>query len=263
MRKDMSKVIVERPRHKPWKAKPLRAMPLEETPRKQGLRRARKELGQFKTLNENLAPLRRYLDKQVGRPWDKVYSEICANLRADNTVQQHVRDHLKDFVRYTNEPPSRYGPRDAPWREPLYVDSHGLLKRTDQLPAVKARRRAERSKPKPAPEVIALDAGRDLRRMDGIWWVVELAPLPAAVYGVLPEGHSGRGEHNKHVVHLLTPPVHDFLRGPMNVGPLRDTRADWARFRKLNPRLVYATGRRQASRADLRRHGLSNASEDE
>jgi len=29
-----------------------------------------------KWLNENLAPLRRYLMRQVGRPWDKVYGEI-------------------------------------------------------------------------------------------------------------------------------------------------------------------------------------------
>jgi hypothetical protein len=44
------------------------------------------------------APLRRFLKRQVGRPWDKVYSEIAAHLRADNTVRQHVRDHLRNFV---------------------------------------------------------------------------------------------------------------------------------------------------------------------
>ena len=29
---------------------------------------------------------------------DKVYAEIAACLRASSTVQQHVRDHLSDFV---------------------------------------------------------------------------------------------------------------------------------------------------------------------
>ncbi len=51
-----------------------------------------------KWLNENLAPLKRFLGKQVGRPWDKVYSEIAENLKPTSTVQQHVRDHIEDFV---------------------------------------------------------------------------------------------------------------------------------------------------------------------
>ena len=51
-----------------------------------------------KSLNENLAPLRRYLERQVNRPWNKVWSEISENLSAASTVQQHVRDHIGDFV---------------------------------------------------------------------------------------------------------------------------------------------------------------------
>jgi hypothetical protein len=42
--------------------------------------------------------LRRFLHKQVGRPWDKVLSEICEFIRLDSAVQSHVRDHLEDFV---------------------------------------------------------------------------------------------------------------------------------------------------------------------
>ena len=49
-------------------------------------------------LNENLAPLQRYLARQVGRPWNKIYAEIAEHLKPTSTVQQHVRDHLKDFV---------------------------------------------------------------------------------------------------------------------------------------------------------------------
>jgi hypothetical protein len=50
------------------------------------MRRRYKEHAQ-KALNENLAPLRRYLLKQIGRPWNKVFSEICQNLRVDSVVQ--------------------------------------------------------------------------------------------------------------------------------------------------------------------------------
>ena len=52
----------------------------------------------YKTLNENLAPLVRFIRKQVGRPWDDVFSEICAHLDTGSTVKMHVRTHLKDFV---------------------------------------------------------------------------------------------------------------------------------------------------------------------
>ena len=51
-----------------------------------------------KELNENLKPLYRYIDKQVGRLWNDVYSEICANLDTGSTVKQHVRDHIPDHV---------------------------------------------------------------------------------------------------------------------------------------------------------------------
>src|SRR5213080_4251106 len=54
--------------------------------------------GRTKYLNEHLGPLRRYLDKQVGRPWDKVFSEICAHIDRSNAVQDHVRDHVEDYV---------------------------------------------------------------------------------------------------------------------------------------------------------------------
>jgi hypothetical protein len=96
MRKDMSHVIVERPRLGGDRARKGRARPLEELPKHEGMQRP--HMRDWKSLNENLAPSRRYLERQVGRPWNKIYSEISRHLRADNPVQQHVRDHLSDFV---------------------------------------------------------------------------------------------------------------------------------------------------------------------
>ncbi|WP_143751306.1 hypothetical protein [Collimonas sp. PA-H2] len=54
--------------------------------------------GHRKYLNENLAPLKRFLEQQVNRPWDKVYSEIRAAIDARNTVKQHILQHLDNFV---------------------------------------------------------------------------------------------------------------------------------------------------------------------
>src|SRR6202047_4117718 len=98
MRGDMPKVIVERPRRGGGRARKGRARPFEELPGKEGMRRRYVLSGDRKELNENLAPLRRYLERQVGRPWNKVYSEIARQFHADSTVQQHVRGHLRDFV---------------------------------------------------------------------------------------------------------------------------------------------------------------------
>jgi hypothetical protein len=97
MRGDMFKVIVERPRRAPMgKPSGRRPRDLEDLPSKQSMRRHQGYYG--KELNEHLAPLRRYLGKQVGRPWNQVYSDICRNLRAGHPIHDHVRRHVFDYV---------------------------------------------------------------------------------------------------------------------------------------------------------------------
>lgn len=101
MRPDMAKVIVERPR---WGSRlrngksrlRLRAGELAGDLNVE-LRSDAVKL-QDKALNENLAPLRRYLERQVGRPWDKVYSEIRAHLDARKATGLHILQHLEDYV---------------------------------------------------------------------------------------------------------------------------------------------------------------------
>ena len=51
-----------------------------------------------KSLNENLAPLVRFIRKRIGRRWDDVFSEICEHLDTGSTVKMHVREHLEDFI---------------------------------------------------------------------------------------------------------------------------------------------------------------------
>ena len=51
--------------------------------------------GRTKYLNEHLGPLRRYLDSQVGRPWDKVWSEIATTLDSRSLTGQHIFDHIR------------------------------------------------------------------------------------------------------------------------------------------------------------------------
>src|SRR5262249_35007351 len=120
MREDMARVIVERPRVKSRNARKGRQQALEDLPSQEGMRRLHELRGDSKSLNENLAPLRRYVERQVGRPWDKVYAEIADRLRVRSTVQQHLRDHLADFVAIKPRRVSGWGLRpNGLWRQPF------------------------------------------------------------------------------------------------------------------------------------------------
>lgn len=138
MRADMAKVIVERPRRIERHTPRGRTVAPDDQPSHEGMRARHVRNWGGKVLNENLKPLRRYLAKQVGRPWNKVYAEISANLRPSSAIQQHVRDHLHDFVaimprRLANQ--LRQRPGADIWHQPFYVNPRtGLLCLTDRLP---------------------------------------------------------------------------------------------------------------------------------
>jgi hypothetical protein len=276
VREDMAKVIVERPRIVDYRSRKGRARPLEELPKQLGMRRSQQERHGEKVLNENLNPLRRFLERQVGRPWDKVYSEIAARLRPDSTVQHHVLHHLEDFVAIKPRRISchyRKG-RDVLWYEPLYVDPRdGILKRTDRLPEVRKRRGA-RKRAKPTVERIELSPTRALHRIDGIWFEVKLAPLPEPKYelmgkierATLKRGYGERavGEMNVTRRRLANGPVFDVARRAyIQLGPGFDDDTGWYWYRRDHPDRRYAVAKRQLSRRELRRHGLENETEDE
>jgi hypothetical protein len=192
MRKDMAKVIVERPRlgvrnadkRKPGRTRvvvdddgePLRARePVRAKPQK------------TKALNENLSPLKRYLAGNVGRPWNKVYSEISQHLRPTSTVQQHVRDHLEDFVAIKTRMKNgmvvvtrRWGgeePVDQGF-SPYYVHPRtGLLLKNKNYKRWNARWREARKREslERAARMRVIDAKTQVHRFDGVWWEVKLA----------------------------------------------------------------------------------------
>jgi hypothetical protein len=186
MRPDMAKVIVERPRrggnwaHK--KARCPRDMDLMVS--KEGMRAPHVRNWGGKELNENLAPLRRFLISRVGHEWDAVYSEISENLRITSAVQQHVRDHVQDFVITkvsvdadgelwgTNwGTPYRIG--EGGRRRELYVDPRdGILKLTPQQEKL-----APWHKRREAQFTLthrAIDDAHEIRKHEGIWYACEV-----------------------------------------------------------------------------------------
>lgn len=195
MREDMFKVIVERPR---WGRKYAAKSKLrfdKQIDRKHatGRRQVLEHRGYTKSLNENLAPLKRYLGKQVGRPWDKVYSEISAHLDTGSTVKQHVRDHLNDFIladvrvardgRFMSA--NHWGKPQPPelWWAELYVDPRdGLIKQTAKLCRklgvrhYRAKLREDRQRRAAPDRLLALRVltqTRFLVKLNGCWFQID------------------------------------------------------------------------------------------
>ena len=93
----MHKVVVERPR---WNAGPgkngRRAnLPDELLPKFEGMKRPHRYR---KGLTDLLGPLKRWLQANVGRSWNDVYSEACAVIKPDSIIRAHIKTHLLQFV---------------------------------------------------------------------------------------------------------------------------------------------------------------------
>ena len=98
MRGDMHRVIITRPRKLGSIARKGRSRPLDELPTREGVLRAARQRGGDKSFSDHLQPLRRFLEKQVGRPWNKVFSEVTAGRSLDSTIHHHLLTHLREFV---------------------------------------------------------------------------------------------------------------------------------------------------------------------
>jgi hypothetical protein len=109
-----------------------------------------------KSFRDKLGPAKRWLASQVGRPWAKVYSELCTRFDTRTLAGRHVvHDHMLPWVRLHGDPLARYSRFD------LYVDAHGILRK----PALFGR--AYR---KLAEQAVAWAAGRVCAETFRGWW---------------------------------------------------------------------------------------------
>jgi hypothetical protein len=242
VREDMAQVVIERPRYhssgryhdvRPRGVARLDLDRLADLPRGEGMRRPHVDR---KTLSDLLGPLRKFLVRQVGRPWNKVYSEICERISPNSTTQLHILGHLDDLIETKTRLAAdgrveRCGARYR-WRA-AYVDEipgqlyvhpvSGLVRRTAEA------RVPWRYRPKPrGPEVTVVGHERELWRRDGIWyWAVFAHAAPRLTLAA--DGKS-----------WTYCPADCFTGHQVALG---------ARYR---------AGKRQASRRDLRRYGLVN-----
>ncbi len=257
VREDMYKVIVERPRRgKEGGAAAARLRRDFDGPMRLGMRAG---YG-YRNLNENLAPLRRYLRAQLGRPWNKVFSEICAGIDRRNTVQQHIHQHIRDFIAIDVEVrEGRLVDRADRWKflrsdfgffQELYVDPRsGLIRLNRHYRAW--RRDAAAHRKREAAETAArrrvLDERTLLLLLEDIWYRVEVGVLPGerVVENVI-EGKAHR--------QVLAEPRYDVvLRKPISRAMQAEMRQCKEIYGSMN---LYAVSKRQISTREIKAHGL-------
>ena len=251
MRKDMSKVIVERPRRgRSWPAKPGRTrVVVDDDGEPLRARVPAKRVQKTKYLNENLAPLRRFLEAQVGRPWNKVYAELSANLKPTSTVQQHVRDHVEDFVAVKTRMRAgevwvtgRWG-RDQALKDAyqrLYVHPRTGLLRKNTLWKRWSTQRKDEQKRRDAERALRMreiTPTKQLHLFGDVWWEVTLAKIKMHRYKHKQGKEFSAPERFADVVQSAK----------LSALPLEELYAKPG---------VYAAAKRQLNKADLKRLGL-------
>src|SRR5215510_1271317 len=191
MRPDMHKVVIERPCWNPGPGKYGRRanLPEELLPKFEGIKRPH-----FcrKGLTDLLGPLKRWLQSQVGRPWNDVYSEACAVIKPDSIIRAHIKTHLLEFVeRHTFMRDGRVcvletgfrgrgiiAVTERPYRCSRFFvhPESGLLYAIPQksLKALRAHRRVVKA------EIFRwLDCNFALKQIEGIWFACQFRVVPS------------------------------------------------------------------------------------
>jgi hypothetical protein len=124
-----------------------------------------------KEFSDLLGPLRGYLKKNVGRPWNKVHSEMSKALDRRSVAGSHIWDHVRWEVQQNCYMEGkqvlvmgRFGVEPYPVQG-LYVHPvTGIL--------MSAPTRRYRYRPTVDDSIRKLDDTTELRRLDGIWYRV-------------------------------------------------------------------------------------------
>lgn len=149
-----------------------------------------------KSFGEHLSPLYGLLNKNVGRRWDRVYSELCKSFDRRSATGNHIFQHLYDelaeptktFIgedgkvwirgRYSHNAERA---RDSSYR--YYVDPRdGILKRNTAWRSYRdAYRRQEAERIREELKVKrVIDASTELHNIDGVWFEVKFTTFAGA-----------------------------------------------------------------------------------
>ena len=280
MRSDLNKVLCERERHqstdhysnyrhlKVFKADEQKAHDDDEyVPVGSASSQSRESMskryivaGYGKSLNENLNPLYGYLHKSVGRPWDKIYSEICKMFDKRSVVNQHILEHVPDRVCIDTKMADdgktvlcyrRYGRAYESLKESYtqyYVHPRtGILLRNKWFKSYNQIQRDRRAAEEKAEKEyhIKLTDELHLFKVNGMWYEMVLCQASDAIAAVVVK----RGKTS--IYHLGSPTGawHEF-----QTSKVKDMDNRWS------VQSYFYASRRTLSTDDLKRHKLTNTS---
>ena len=171
MRKDMQRVIINTGRYGGGysrKARNRGFRDLEEAPNKESMR-AEHLRGWRKYQGDRLQPLIRFLEKNVGKLWNDVWSEICEHNSLSGVIGRHVRTHTEQWVdsRDMRDIHQGGGWFHGGWG--FYVDDKGFLREYPK--ESKASRMARWASNNP-PEYVQID-GHFFKKEKGVWYRYE------------------------------------------------------------------------------------------
>jgi hypothetical protein len=110
-----------------------------------------------KELGDRLNPLHSFLEKNCGRQWDDVYSEICEHADMRSVRGYHLRQHVWNYVvpnNYDVGHDRRYGP--------FFVDVDGALQ--------KEKPHVYNWRPKEENPRLRLDEDHRWEKIEGFWY---------------------------------------------------------------------------------------------
>ena len=182
MRKDMNKVVVERERggstrrNRKW-GKRLPFVPdadYEDQPKFVSSGRRRQYGSDCKWFTDVLGPLEGFLHSNLGRPWDKVHSELRQGLDVRKVTGRHIFDHLEQMV----ETDCWIGPDRTVYERPRGWSVNGFYVHPRSgllcfVPSPSARARKKERLLRQYIDEIRLDHSQSYKLLDGQWYLVE------------------------------------------------------------------------------------------
>lgn len=212
-----------------------------------------------KSLNENLSPLKRFLDSAVGRLWDDVYSEVREHLNPNSAVQKHVIDHLKQYVitstcvvdgivgYYAPYYPRGWVPLEGNATQKGFRAEEFYVHPVTKLLCVSQRKRYRWSR-KPINEWIYIDDRSQFRKVDDVWYRITL--------GHLHDWWREKGLAEKYLTTPYQARGNDLPYEAINFGNdswgLDKKLTEWERKREFGSEYLYSIEKRQCGKRELK-----------
>ena len=219
MRSDMKDLLLDTGRVGGWgkqaqrRRSRLKRTEDEDMPSRLPMGRRRQFGWDGKELGDRLAPLYGFLEKNCGRQWDDVYSEICEHADMRSIRGYHLRQHVWNYVvpnNYDVGHVGRYGP--------FFVDADGTLQK--EKPHVWTYR-----PPKTNPKIV-VDGDRYYEKIEGFWYsfVTEHFTHPCSREDLVEENGVVK------IVRIVLPDTHEHVTTKQQVDGDTQKRLDeqWA-----------------------------------